>query len=64
MACGGSQDGVESELQLLAYTTAMERPDPSHIWDLHHSSRQRRIPNLLSEARDWTHNLMVCSRIR
>ena len=32
--------------------------------DLHHSSRQRRIPNPLSEARDRTHNLMVPSRIR
>ena len=28
--------------------------DPSHIYNLHHSSRQRQILNLLSEARDWT----------
>ena len=40
--------GVESELQLLAYTTAM--PDPSHVCDLHHRSRQRRILNPLSKA--------------
>ena len=32
--------GVKSELQLPAYTTAPEMPDPSHICDLHHSSRQ------------------------
>ena len=33
--------GVESELQLLAYTTATAMQDPSHVWDLHHSSQQR-----------------------
>ena len=43
--------GVESELQLLAYTTATATPDLSHVWDLHHSSRQRQILNPLSEAR-------------
>ena len=30
--------GVESELQLLAYTTATAMPDPSHICNLPHSS--------------------------
>ena len=44
--------GVESELQLLAYTTATETPDPSHVCDLHHSSWQHGILNPLSEARD------------
>ena len=48
--------GVESELQLLAHGTATARatatPDPSHVCNLHHSSRQRWILNLLSEARD------------
>lgn len=29
--------GVKSELQLLAYTTATATPDPSLIFDLHHS---------------------------
>ena len=43
--------GVELELQLPAYATAMATLDPSHICDLHHSSQQRRILNLLSEAR-------------
>ena len=29
--------GVESELQLPAYTTATATLDPSHICDLHHT---------------------------
>ena len=32
--------GVISELQLLVYTTAIATWDPSHIFDLHHSSRR------------------------
>ena len=27
--------GVKSELQLLAYTTAIAIQDPNHVWDLH-----------------------------
>ena len=50
--------GVESELQLLAYATATPKQDPSHICDLHCSSRQHQIPNALSETRDWTYILM------
>ena len=38
--------------------------DLSSICDLHHSSRQHRIPNPLSEARDRTHDLMDTSWIR
>ena len=55
--------GVESELQLPAYTRAMAMPDLSHVCNLHHSSWQRWILNPLREARDGTHNLMVPSRI-
>ena len=44
--------GVELELHLLAYTTARAVPDPSHVCDLHHSSRQHWILNPLSEAKD------------
>ena len=56
--------GVESELQPPVYTTATATPDPSCVCDLYHSSPQCRIPNPLSQARDWTWNLMVPSRIR
>ena len=55
--------GVESELHPLAYTTATATPDPSCIYDLHHSSWQCRIPNLLNESRDQTCTLMDFSRI-
>ena len=37
--------------------------DPSHVYNLHHSSRQRCILNPLSKARDRTRNLMVHGRI-
>uniref|UniRef100_A0A8D1DAL5 Uncharacterized protein n=1 Tax=Sus scrofa TaxID=9823 RepID=A0A8D1DAL5_PIG len=56
--------GVESELQLPAYTTATATPDPSRVCDLHYSSQQRRILNPLSEARDRTCVLMDTSQIR
>ena len=46
--------GVESELQLPAYTTATASRDLSLICSLHHSSQQCRILNPLSEARDRT----------
>ena len=61
-----SRLGVESELQLLACTTARAMPDPSRICDLHHSSQQRQILNSLSEARDQSRVFMdpgqVCYR--
>uniref|UniRef100_A0A8D0PDY6 Odorant binding protein 2B n=1 Tax=Sus scrofa TaxID=9823 RepID=A0A8D0PDY6_PIG len=50
--------GVQLELQLPAYATATAMPDPSHICNLHHSSRQCQILNPLSEARDRTHVLL------
>ena len=46
--------GVELELQLPVYTTATATGDLSHIYDLHHSSQQCRIPDPMSEARDRT----------
>ena len=55
VAYGSSQLGVESELQLPAYTTATAMWDPSHVCNLHHSSQQRRILNPLSKARDQIH---------
>ena len=55
--------GVESELQLPAYTRATATPDPRSVCDRHHSSWQHQILYPLSEARDQTCNLMVPSRI-
>ena len=49
---------VESELQLPAYTTATATWDPSHVCDLHHSSRQCQNLNPRSEAKDRTCVLM------
>ena len=51
--------GVESALQLLAYTTAMQ--DPNQICALHHGSQQHQKLNLLSRARDRTQVLMDTS---
>ena len=50
--------GIQSDLQLLAYTTATAMPDPSHVCDIYHSSQQHQILNPLSNARDRTHILM------
>ena len=56
--------GVQSELWPLAYTTRTPPPDPSHICELHHSSQQRWILNLVSKARDRTRILMDTNQIR
>ena len=55
--------GVESELQLLAYTIATATWDPSYVCDVHHSSLQCWILNLLRKARDQTCILMDTSWI-
>ena len=55
--------GVKSELQLPACATGTARWDPSHICDLHHRSRQRRIPDPLSKTQDQTCILMDTSQI-
>ena len=56
--------GVESELQLPAYTTATATLDPSLICDLHQSSQQHQILNTLTEAWDRTCILMDTSWVR
>ena len=55
--------GVNSELQLLAYTTATATSDLSCVCDLLLSSWQRRILDPLIEVRDRTCNLAVPSQI-
>ena len=52
---------VQSELQLPTYATATATPDPSGICDLHHSSWQCRVLNLLSKAREGTRILVATS---
>ena len=54
---------VELELQLLAFTTAEAKPDPSRLWDLHYSSWQGWILNPISKARDQTCILMDAIQI-
>ena len=54
--------GVQSELQLPAYTTVTATRDPSCICDLHHRLWQCQILNPVSKARGRTHNLMVPSQ--
>ena len=57
--------GVKSELQLPAYAMPTHsNADPSLICDLHQSSQQCRIPDLLSGARDQAHIPMDTSQIR
>ena len=52
VAYGSSQARGQIGAQPLAYTKVTAMPDPSCVFDLHHSSRQCRILNSLSEARD------------
>ena len=51
---GSSQLRGGLELWLPAYTTATATRDLSRVCDLHHGSRQCRIPTPLSKARDRT----------
>ena len=54
---------VESELRLLAYTTATAIQDPSCVCDLHHSSQQYWTLNPLSETKEHTHILIDTSGV-
>ena len=55
--------GVESGLQLPAYTTVTATGNPRCICDLHPSLRQHPILNPLSKARDQSWVLMDTSRV-
>ena len=55
--------GIQSELQPPVYTTATAALDLSYLCDLHYSSLQHQILNLLSEARDQTHVPMDTSQV-
>ena len=52
------RQGVESKLQLQAYTTATATLDPGCIFDLRHRLQHGQILNSLREARDQTQILM------
>ena len=54
--------GIESELKLPAYTTAVAMWDLSLVCHLRHSSRQLQILNPLSKARDQIHILLDTSQ--
>ena len=54
--------GVKLEVQPPAYATATAMCNPGNICELHHSSWQCRILNLLSEAKDLTPILMDTSQ--
>ena len=58
-----SRLGVELELQLPAYTTAIVMQDLSHVWDLYYSSRQCQLLNPLSKAKNQTHIPVDSSQI-
>ena len=55
--------GVELELQLPAYTSALTMWDPRHVCKLYGSLWQYQILNPLSEAGDQTHILMDISLV-
>ena len=57
-AYGSSQARCRIGAEAAGLATATATWHPSRLCDVHHSSRQRWIPNLLSEARDGTCVLM------
>ena len=55
--------GVQLEVKPPAYTTAIATWDLRCVCDLHHSSLQHQILNLLSKASDRTQILMDSSQV-
>ena len=64
VAYGGSQARSRIRAVAAGLHHSHSNADPSHVCNLHHSSRQRQIFNPLGKAGDQTRNLMVSSRIR
>ena len=64
LAYGGSQARGRIGVTAASLYPATATPDPSHVFDLQHSSWQHQIINPLSKARDQTHNLKVPRWIR
>ena len=54
VSCGHNLPWLQIGAVALAYATATAMSDPSHVCDLHYSSRQCQILNPLSEAKDRT----------
>ena len=52
VACGGSHARELIGAIATGLATATARQDPSRVFDLHHSSRQREILNPLNKVRD------------
>ena len=63
VAYGGSQASGLIGAVAASYARATAMPDPSCVCPLHHSSQQHWILNPLSEARNWTRNLISPSQI-
>ena len=55
--------GLIGAAAAVLHTTTTAMQDPSHVFDLHLSSQQHQILNLLSRARDWTCILVDTSRV-
>ena len=63
-AYGGSQvRGLIRAVATGLRPEPQQRRDPSHVYNLHHSSRQLGLLNALSEAKALTRKLMVSSGI-
>ena len=64
MAYGGSQARSRIRATATGLYHSHSKAGFEHVCDLHHSSWQRRILNLLSEARGRTYVLMDASQVR
>ena len=63
MAVPAAYRSSQARVRITSIATASATQGLSCIWDLHHSSWQHRLPDLLSKVRDWTCILMNTSQI-